>query len=892
MLTAESKLRAALALPARLLAGLKPQKPALFLAELGIFLGFVALALLLTWPILPKADHMAIDYGSNDPVLGARTLRIIIDWFLGNRGGALFDGDFFFPHPNSLASIDPGIGTALVVLPFRIFTDDYLLLLNLAIFVSFPLTAHAAYLLGRQITGSRACALVAGLAFGFCTYRFHQLDHASILQNQWILYSLCYLLRLRDDPTLRHGVLFGLFVFLTGVASANLALYAAPVYAIVGGWAIWTAPREKRFRFVAVLSCSALGAGLALIPFYAPFFELGRIYDLKRTPQQVQHFAARIEQFAAVPPYNWLYGTKLARFLGLESATFLGGTVLLLSAVGCCPWTDPAGEKRLSTEVSWYKRGLVMLFGVIRAAGFGAAFVFVVYACLWSGWASYLTVAAIVGMAVVTRFFPDLRLFPATPYLSPARLYLVIGTLYAMLCLGPQILHLGRSLGEGPWTVLGSLPGYGTVRTPARFFYVTSVAAALLAALGTRHLLAQLKSRIAQGSLLIVACAGILLEFWSAPLPMRLLPTLKDAPPVYRWLQTQPTPGAIVELPVGVDSFTQKRRMLFANLHRRPTVDAESSFVLPSMGWLHRDHILDGNGARHLERLAAAGLRYVVLHRAELPRNAGPGYNDLLEKVGARRVASFGPDEVLELPAASSVRPFAADNLVAQLEVAPFGPAASPLSVRVSIAPRGEFAVFEPKTRKLTLHAAFSRADERTERQAQVYFSPPLFAPGGAEQMKVDVPAFLPPGDYTATWQLVDEDGYPWAEVRTLIALLPVGRSPAPQGRLLPPACGVELLHRHRLPGNAVRVLARVTNTGGAPWPNNALPSFRIVEKMAVAGSAEPRPVHGGQLSALAPGSGLLLSWEIPVRPTDVVLFVEDPHRSPSCAAAVVLSGG
>ncbi|MFA6034843.1 MAG: hypothetical protein WC889_18230, partial [Myxococcota bacterium] len=74
--------------------------------------------------------------------MSARILRELYDWFLGTRPGGFFDAGFFFPHPIAFATTDPAFGAGLTALPFLPFTGNYLVMVNLAILLSFPLTAY------------------------------------------------------------------------------------------------------------------------------------------------------------------------------------------------------------------------------------------------------------------------------------------------------------------------------------------------------------------------------------------------------------------------------------------------------------------------------------------------------------------------------------------------------------------------------------------------------------------------------------------------------------------------------------------------------------------------------------------------------------------------------
>jgi len=91
-------------------------------------------------------------------------------------------------------------------------------------------------------------------------------------------------------------------------------------------------------------------------------------------------------------------------------------------------------------------------------------------------------------------------------------------------------------------------PPLGNLRAPARFASLGLVALAALAAMGATRLRGALTSRVARDSVVAIAIALCLVEYWSRPLPLRdatLAPTAAD-----RWLATLPADAVLLELPV------------------------------------------------------------------------------------------------------------------------------------------------------------------------------------------------------------------------------------------------------------------------------------------------------------------------------------------------------
>ncbi|HZA50381.1 MAG TPA: hypothetical protein VE549_06550, partial [Myxococcaceae bacterium] len=310
--------------------------------EAAVALLFAASTVAMLWPLPIALRTHTVDVGVDDPLLIARILGHYLEWIQGRRG--FFDIAFFHPTPWALTTTDASLGVLYVAAPFLPFTRDLLALVNLGILLSFALSAHATYLLVRDLTGSRGAGIVAGSAFAFCLYRFHQLDHSNVLQMQWLVYALWALFRLRRDPRWTNGLLLTIFLFLQGSASMNVAAYGAVLLAAAAAWALMTVPRASRRRFVAVSLAAAALALPALVPIYRPYVLSSSIFETRRAVEEVRFYSGTVEQLRAAPPYNKLYGPSRSSSLGRESLTFLGWAVIALAAAGLVLGAVPAGR--------------------------------------------------------------------------------------------------------------------------------------------------------------------------------------------------------------------------------------------------------------------------------------------------------------------------------------------------------------------------------------------------------------------------------------------------------------------------------------------------------------------------------------------------------------------
>jgi hypothetical protein len=762
--------------------------------HLGVLAGFSALTVALTWPLAANLGTHTVDVGVDDPLFYTRMVRHFLAWMAGQRTG-LLDVDFFWPHPEALTTNDISLGLLYGALPFRPFTGDLLTLVNLGFLFTFVLTGHATWLLAKELTGSRTAAWLGGVAFAFCLFRFHQFDHQNVLQTQWGVYALYAVLVLRRRPGPFPMLGLSGALFLHGTASMNIALYSVFALALFGLYLVVETPAAGRPRFLAWAVAGCLLTGAAVYPLYKPYLAARERTGMKRDVAEVQAYSGRIEQLAGAPKYNRLYGPTQGGNMGSESMTFPGVTVLAFALLGLA--LSFAGEGGGEGTRRRYLLKAIPAAGVLSAAVFAALLSRALAACLVLG----LFAAALV-FGYRGRRRPGLALA-----------LLSIALLYQYAALGPQVLWGSTSYGPGLWDWLTAVPGYSWVRTPARFVFETQFALAVLAALGLTLVSAWFRAAWAPLALSALALAGVLVEFNCAPLQLRRMRTLTEAPPLYRWLAEQPGRGAVLELPAF--HLYERYRMYFSTLHDRPTVDGESGYLLPVMEWIGPRSFDSGRAAVHLERLRAAGLEFVVLHRDQLGRST-ERYREILAAAGGTREQRFGADEVWRMPVAARVEGFSPQSVLAVLG-AP-RPAPAGLSVELQLTPRGDSPVFEYRARRL-----FVRLAEAPEISTSLHLSPPLLHPGLVDTFPVTLETRGKALPSPCTVEVVDDEGKTWERTACSPPALTAAKD-----------CRLELLSVTPVNGTSWRVGFRIQSAG------------TLGGKRLVAGSPEDHPPSNG----------------------------------------------
>jgi hypothetical protein len=192
-------------------------------------------------------------------------------------------------------------------------------------------------------------------------------------------------------------------------------------------------------------------------------------------------------------------------------------------------------------------------------------------------------------------------------------IYLVILVLSVLFTFGPN----------GPYILLYKyVPGFNGLRVASRFHIMVMFSLAVLAAFGTKALLASLRLKKRQSCLVGIFLSCLLLvEYMSIPIPIERVRVKEDIPEVYKWLATQKDDFALIELPLPKLKERIGRiecpRMHYSTYHWKKLVNGYSGFFPPVYNELRRrwQNLPLKQNIHDLKRL---GVRYVVVHSDQL----------------------------------------------------------------------------------------------------------------------------------------------------------------------------------------------------------------------------------------------------------------------------------
>ena len=551
-----------------------------WLPEVALFALYLAMAIVLTWPLAANLTTTLSDLG--DPLLNTW----ILDWdsyALTHAPLHLFDAPIFYPSKFPLAYSENLVGIALLCLPFYAVGLAPLTIYNIAMLLSFALSAYGASVLARVITGRFWPSLLAGILYGFVPYRFGHLAHLQVISAAWLPLLLAALLAYRRSPTKLRAALFAGAFVMNGLTNIYFLLFGS--VAVVLTIALMAIEASRDVRFWLRLAGALAIASALLLPFLIPYQIVSSEYEMKRGDYESLGNSATWNDWLIAPRENVLYG----RFADEqqrhnERQLFPGFLVLFLTAAAwvktqwrtAAPGCPDSGGLLSSTR--WLDALIVAL---AIATYFGA---------VSPDFHAYIPATLLVA-AVIGRFVHGGRLRSAMARsrfsfeLWAAALWILLGLLGS----------LGMNAFFHAFLFHKVLP-FRAIRVPARWAMVAYTGLAGWSAAGA----AAIRRRWIVALLIPIA----LVEVWPK---IRWEHALVEPAPVDRWL-AQTHAGPLIELPIDRLDVLYLY-LLRSTTHHVPIFDGISGFEPPLHRLLREQPLTDSTYAL-LER---NGCRFVVI---------------------------------------------------------------------------------------------------------------------------------------------------------------------------------------------------------------------------------------------------------------------------------------
>jgi hypothetical protein len=323
----------------------RPSPPWTLLEGIGV----VALFLVLTGVVLHRqvlAPHGVPDLG--DPLFSIWRLAWVAHQFPADPLH-LFDGNMFYPELRTLAYSDAMLATALLAAPFLWLGCPQVVVYNAVLLLSFAASGVAMYALVRRLTGDRWASVVAGIAFGFYSFRFEHYSHLELQITFWMPLALLTLHRTIESGRRRDAAVTGLLVALQTLSSLYYGLFLLVMMAVV--WAVVTfggrigpgvgarGPAVDWRALIRLWLPAVVVLALLLLPVVIPYFQ-NRAQLGERPPWEARLYSAMPGSYLVAPTLNLVYGGWLDAARRPEVSLFPGLAIVALAIAGAWAKSD------------------------------------------------------------------------------------------------------------------------------------------------------------------------------------------------------------------------------------------------------------------------------------------------------------------------------------------------------------------------------------------------------------------------------------------------------------------------------------------------------------------------------------------------------------------------
>ena len=510
--------------------------------------------------------------------LGDPLLNTWILWWNAHAvpfSSTYWNAPIFAPAPSAFALSETLLGLTWITTPLQWLGASPLVAYNVVFVLTPVLNGLAAYWLCLALTKRRDAAAIGGLAFAWAPYHAHQLAHVQMQAAFGMPLALLGLHRYWETGRRRWLVCFGGAFTLSALVCGYFLLYFSVFLAIAIAWLAIAAKDLSKLRDVAVALVLSL---VALAPVIWEFRSVRSEWHLDRSITEIESLSADVVSF--------FQGSQQLAFwpvqnTDLEGAEYSGVVIALLLVVGA---VEAFRQRRPVAPASRWRRLTIRVLMAIATLALMAGLV----TSINGPWDVRLGPISISVSRAYKPIGIAIDLFLVAAMLSPrftalirsgslAGLYSTGAVVAAICALGPVgRIYSHRFWYKAPFAWLMTMPGFDSVRVPARFGIIVALCLTVLVAL----IVARLVPRSAKRSFAftIVLALAIVLDGWSvvpvATVP-RLLPMTVNADLVVEL----PTRGWMEDAPA----------MYRATAHERRIVNGYSGYLPPHYLLLQND---------------------------------------------------------------------------------------------------------------------------------------------------------------------------------------------------------------------------------------------------------------------------------------------------------------
>jgi hypothetical protein len=196
----------------------------------------------------------------------------------------------FYPVPQAMAFNDSLLGLALLAAPVGHLTGNWVLARNVLVLLGFFLSAWWTYRLALRLGAHPAGAWLAGLLYGFCSFRFHHLTNVKLVFGAFIpLFFLHWteFVQKGRASALAMAVGIGALQLVSSFYYGFFLLTLAPLYGLVlAGTELRTWAPARPGAWAATAGFIGIVALTLSLGFLLPYWMTGYVFGLQRSLEE------------------------------------------------------------------------------------------------------------------------------------------------------------------------------------------------------------------------------------------------------------------------------------------------------------------------------------------------------------------------------------------------------------------------------------------------------------------------------------------------------------------------------------------------------------------------------------------------------------------------------
>ena len=312
------------------------QRSQKFLTHSLVFMAYVAITLIFTYPLLLKfGTHILGDgYDGNQFPL---TLWWVKKALLDLKSSPFYSDYIFYPFGSSLIFHNVIFLNGLLGIPLQYLfgltaTQN---LLNLSTFV---LSAYGTFLLVDYFVSDKRAAFIGGFIFSFNPHHLMQgMGFYHILNTQWIPFYILFLFKLSREKKWSNGFWAGLFLLFTGWSSYNYLIFLT---IFTGIFFLYLALTDRSLldrhfigRFTFCITIFLVGFAPILSQAYQEIRLYGDYVTSGTESTDLLLFFIPSIMHPVFGKIAWELSTKLTGYLSMYTV-YVGYSVIILSFLG------------------------------------------------------------------------------------------------------------------------------------------------------------------------------------------------------------------------------------------------------------------------------------------------------------------------------------------------------------------------------------------------------------------------------------------------------------------------------------------------------------------------------------------------------------------------------